>query len=473
MLAVVVAHDAPPVQAQTLGMPATAEMQRSCLGFYLWWVESPGATGYEIEISSKSGGTWGAWSSSGVSHSGITQPAIVTGLTHGTEYRWRIRATKGTIKSDWTLPKDQDYDIRTARRCAAGRPNPPLLHSAVAGPEQVTLTWEAGALVSGAAVVGFKVLYRWEDEHGSFITRSASLVGADATTAVVPGLTAGVTYDVWVRAFSSGGQEASSRALEAVPQMGTTSVTSGRCNLPGYTPPGPSTITTFTPTHNSVTLYWNSPVYGTTSSGRKDHITDFLVWVKTADNSHSEMRFVTAKWYEPATYSHTIPGLSPTTDYWVGLNARTITACYSGWSSVAVTTTASLNSGGFRIGVLQRPTQEEQPEQPENESAADSQPTPETASGSAPETEAESAPKTESESPQASESDAESAPDSQPAPETEPESAPESDDVVDRYDANGDGAIDSTEYRAALKDYAAGTINYDDLLKVVKAYLRS
>ncbi|WP_419915768.1 fibronectin type III domain-containing protein [Candidatus Poriferisodalis sp.] len=469
MLGVAVGHDAPPAQAQTLSAPVTSLMWRSCSGFYLFWDESPGATGYQIQISSQSGATWGTWSD--VTYSGTAQPAKLTGLTDSTKYRWRIRAFKGPTNtrtySAWAVPTSADE--RTARDCPEGKPNPPIARSAVPGPGKITLTWEAGDPIEGAIVAGWRVRYRWVNEHGVQIKRSLNAVSADTTTAEVTGLTAGTEYDLWVAPIAPDlSVGAASQVLTATPQSTSTpTVPAGRCNHRGATPPGLAPITSFTSTHDSITLHWDSPDYGTNADGNKGFITDFLIWTAAADGSYSGVQYVSAYGWEPATYSHTISGLSASTDYTVGVNARTIQACFSGWSSVAVSTTAALNSGGPQIGVLPRPTQEQQPqqteqaEQPENESAADSQPAPDTAPASAPEPETEPEPE----------------PEPEPAPETEsepePEPVPEPDDVVARYDANGDGAIDATEYRQVKTDWLAGKVTYDEFLTVVRAYLTS
>lgn len=55
-----------------------------------------------------------------------------------------------------------------------------------------------------------------------------------------------------------------------------------------------------------------------------------------------------------------------------------------------------------------------------------------------------------------------------PTPTPTPE--PELPEIVTRYDANGDGAIDVNEYLQALRDYQAGKIEYSDVLEVGLAY---
>ena len=46
-------------------------------------------------------------------------------------------------------------------------------------------------------------------------------------------------------------------------------------------------------------------------------------------------------------------------------------------------------------------------------------------------------------------------------------------DIVDRYDANGDGSIDLSEYSQAVRDYAARKITYEEFMEVYKAYTGS
>ena len=45
--------------------------------------------------------------------------------------------------------------------------------------------------------------------------------------------------------------------------------------------------------------------------------------------------------------------------------------------------------------------------------------------------------------------------------------------VAARYDANGDGAIDLSEYEQAIRDYFDDVITYAEMIEVVRAYLGS
>ena len=48
--------------------------------------------------------------------------------------------------------------------------------------------------------------------------------------------------------------------------------------------------------------------------------------------------------------------------------------------------------------------------------------------------------------------------------------APETSDIVARYDADGDGKINVSEYQQAFRDYIAGKITYEEMLEVSRAF---
>ena len=65
-----------------------------------------------------------------------------------------------------------------------------------------------------------------------------------------------------------------------------------------------------------------------------------------------------------------------------------------------------------------------------------------------------------------------------PTPEPDPTPTPTPDSsslsgAAARYDANGDGTIDVSEYRQAARDYTARRITYSELLEVIRAYMGS
>ncbi len=182
---------APAAEAQTHEKPEAAQLVRLHLGAYLFWHESSGADGYEIQTRSQSGGTWGSWSS--ISYTGTTQPATVTGLTAGTRYQWRIRATSGSEQSEWSVHDDVN-DLAynwTAESLGRNIANPAVLRSAgPADPGEVTVTWTHGPARSGVTITGWRVGYRLFSEPVNQ-TRETGRLAASATMATVTGLTGG------------------------------------------------------------------------------------------------------------------------------------------------------------------------------------------------------------------------------------------------------------------------------------------
>ena len=215
---------APTAEAQALPQPAPAQIVKLHLGAYLFWHESSGADGYEIQTRSQSGGTWGSWSS--ISYTGTTQPATVTGLSAGTKYQWRVRATSGSEQSEWSTHSDDDAPAYnwTAESFGRNIANPAVLQSAEAGdPGEVTVTWTHGPARSGATITGWRVGYRLFSEPVDQ-TRETSPLPASATTATVTGLTGGEQYEFWVRPYVGGVPGRTSNALEATPTTTTTLV---------------------------------------------------------------------------------------------------------------------------------------------------------------------------------------------------------------------------------------------------------
>ncbi len=205
------------VEAQALEKPEAAQLVRLHLGAFLFWHESSGADGYEIQTRSQSGGTWGSWAS--ISYTGTTQPATVTGLTAGTKYQWRIRATSGSEQSEWSVHDDVN-DLAynwTAQSFGRNIANPAVLQSAEpADPGEVTVTWTHGPARSGVTITGWTVGYRLFSEPVNQI-RQTSLLAASATTGTVTGLTGGEQYEFWVRPYVGGVPGRTSNAREATP----------------------------------------------------------------------------------------------------------------------------------------------------------------------------------------------------------------------------------------------------------------
>lgn len=63
----------------------------------LSWVDSEGAMGYDVEYRVNPSGTWSNWP-----HIGQLTSETITGLTNGTAYDFRVRATEGASDSPWS-----------------------------------------------------------------------------------------------------------------------------------------------------------------------------------------------------------------------------------------------------------------------------------------------------------------------------------------------------------------------------------
>ncbi|WP_419854390.1 fibronectin type III domain-containing protein [Candidatus Poriferisodalis sp.] len=207
-----------PAAAQVPAWTNPEQTVRIDRGFYLFWHESQGATGFDIEIRARSGGEWGEWSP--VAHSGTDQPAIVTGLTAGTTYQWRIRGTRGTEQGRWST-YDDDTDkayTRVARAYGIGVPNPPILDSVTESDGTVTVNWRPGEPRDGVTVTGYEVAWRYWVDGVSHESISQRLPASARSYVISEPLLIGTYYEASVNAVADGKLSAeSSNQLEFVP----------------------------------------------------------------------------------------------------------------------------------------------------------------------------------------------------------------------------------------------------------------
>lgn len=208
-----------PAAAQVPAWTNPEQTVRSDRGFYLFWHQAQGATGFDIEIRAETGSEWGEWSP--VAHSGTGQPAIVTGLTAGTKYQWRIRGTRGTQKATWSN-HDDDTDLaytRVARAYGAGVPNPPILSSVTESAGTVTVNWRPGEPRSGVTVTGYEVSWRyWDDADVSHESTSLRLPATTTSYVIREALRVDDYYEVSVKSIAGNRLSLdSSNQLEFVP----------------------------------------------------------------------------------------------------------------------------------------------------------------------------------------------------------------------------------------------------------------
>ena len=160
------------------------------------WTASPGnganVTGYTIQRCDTNCAASGAtWVTAGVSHTGVNTIATITGLTNGTTYTVRVRATNSVGKGAWATA--------TATAGAPAAPAAPTLDS---GNAQLTAIWTAPS-DSGSAITDYDV--RYSSDSGATWTETDDTTPSTGTTATVTGLTNGTSYQVQVRAGNARG----------------------------------------------------------------------------------------------------------------------------------------------------------------------------------------------------------------------------------------------------------------------------
>ena len=223
------------VRATPLALPAAPQGLAATAGdgqVTLSWTDPGDPTVTKWQYRWNAGDGFGPWLDG---PSGATATShVVTGLTNGIEYRFRVRAVSS---------------IGTGTRSGVVRATPLALPAApqglaaTAGDGQVTLSWTD----PGDPTVT-KWQYRWNagDGFGPWLDGPS---GATATSHVVTGLTNGIEYRFRVRAVSSIGTgtrsgvvRATPLALPAAPQGLAATAGDGQVTL-SWTDPGDPTVT--------------------------------------------------------------------------------------------------------------------------------------------------------------------------------------------------------------------------------------
>lgn len=145
---------------------------------------------YTIQYSSNSGSTWTTFNDG----TSTSTTAVVTGLTNGTSYIFRVASTNGAGSSIYLTSSTPVTPI-------ANVPNAPTITSVTAGNTQVIVNWTAPA--NGGAVITDYVIDYSTNVGSSWTTFSHP--ASTATSATITGLTNGLSYIFRVAAVNSTG----------------------------------------------------------------------------------------------------------------------------------------------------------------------------------------------------------------------------------------------------------------------------
>jgi len=192
-------------------------------------------TGYKIEKND------GSWSTAVTNTASAAASKVVTGLTNGTTYTFRIKAIN-------SLGESEVYSVAPAGKVPRGTPLVPGTLSLAAGSTPTTmvnLSWSAGG-TNGATITGYSVQKSTDGSSWSSITAST---GNANTTYTATGLTHTTQYYFKVAAVNVAGigtysNEPTITTSAAINATGGTITTSGSYKIHTFTSSGTFAVTT-------------------------------------------------------------------------------------------------------------------------------------------------------------------------------------------------------------------------------------
>jgi predicted phage tail protein len=160
-----------------------------------WTAPTGVVTGYEVEVQTAAGAVVGALRPAAAAATSL----VVTGLTNGTSYRFRVRGVNEVGPGP--------FSVLSNAVTPATVPNAPTIGTPTAGNASATVRWTAPGNDGGSPLTGFTV--QVINAAGAQIGALRD-AGAAATSLVVTGLTNGTTYRFRVRAVNAVGASAPS-----------------------------------------------------------------------------------------------------------------------------------------------------------------------------------------------------------------------------------------------------------------------
>ena len=246
------------------------------------------------------GGTWIPF----VDGTSNTTSAIVTGLTNGTVYDFRVAAVNIAGQGNWST---------SVTSTPATVPGPVTSLSGSLSSTTATVQWTPPADPSGASVTGFKVSYKLSNS----VTWSTPIDDA-ASPALITGLTSGSTYDYLVTAVNAIGESTptSTVTLQNIDSDSSTALTwvSAGAGITNYKilykVVGGSSETEVNTASTGLTSTLTSLVNGTSYEVRVAAYTDLVI------SSYSSTVLVTPRTVPAAPVVTATPGTTQVTLSW-------------------------------------------------------------------------------------------------------------------------------------------------------------
>lgn len=223
------------------GAPAAPTGSAGVGSASLTWT-APTSTGgaaissYAIQYSTNGGTSWTNASTDPASIGGGTLTATVTGLTNGTSYIFRVRASNFNGAGLWSA-SSAPVVPRTV-------PGAPTITTVAAGNASAVVRWMAPASDGGAAVTGYRVAAHTLVSGSWVASGQQCAAGGSASSCTVTGLTNGIEYRFGVFATNVAGEGARS------------SLSGGAIPVEAASAPAPVTGTVG---DRSVLLSWSVP----------------------------------------------------------------------------------------------------------------------------------------------------------------------------------------------------------------------